>query len=159
MGFLKKKSRIAKMHPGDVLGCFVERSGLVETQIGDLILDSQGGGLLSSGDSITYMCAPPSDLEMERAMTVFMYLVHVLEEEGLNSASLFAGMCQAVRQVLRRERDSVFTPTEFAVISATVNGICSAERLVRKPTREDILYIASIGSAFAVRVKTWEDLR
>ena len=82
-GFLKKEIKDRKDASWRCTWLFVERSDLVETQIGDLILDSQGGGLLSSGDSITYMFAPPSDLEMERAMTVFMYLVHVLEEEGL----------------------------------------------------------------------------
>ena len=81
MGFLKKKSRIAKMHPGDVLGCFVERSDLVETQIGDLILDSQGGGLLSSGDSITYMCALPSDLGDGMCNDCFSCIWFMFEEE------------------------------------------------------------------------------
>ena len=36
--------------------------------------------------------------------------------------------------------------------------MCGVERLVRKPKKEDVLWIASVGAAFAVRTKTWEDL-
>ena len=160
MGLFRKRPITSKLDPSDILIASASERSLKQSQIGDLILDYQGGGLLGSEEAGGYIRSSPSEGDLERAQEVTESVLALLTEIGPVFDLLQQLLITRTLEVLGREGQEL-SATEHAVLDATATAVCLLSEKWRRggATVEDVMRVVVVGTTLAVRTATWESLR
>ncbi|MDA2974002.1 MAG: hypothetical protein O2986_05570 [Actinomycetota bacterium] len=157
MGLFRKKSITSKLDPSDIIIASASERAMRESQIGDLILDYQGGGIAGSAAALAYMRSAPTEDEIERAKEITRSVLELLTEVGAVFNLLNPLLIVKTLEVLGREGQDL-SSTEYGVLEATATAVCHLAGR-RDATMDDVMRVVVVGTTLGVRTATWESLR
>lgn len=137
-------------NPGDVLMAHAPSEPNLANELGDLMLDYQGGGLMPR--NISALTRPVSSDDLEKTSEVMEAAIEVLKELGPNWEMLHMVLITSCEDVFDRPISELLD-VEKAILRSTTEA---AVRLYRAGENDSVIKILGFGIAAFSRAYDWD---
>ena len=156
--FGKRPDAVRDADPSDLLIAFCGLTGEDQSNLGSIILDYQGGGLLSKSESLDALRVIPTQKQQAEMGELAKSILEGLDASG--NTSFGQAICLGLFRTNVSEMFQIelgdFSPFHNAIASGTTNAVI---KLFSMEEYQQALYVGLLGQCLFMNSNKWESSR